>query len=480
MMVMETVMQMVGFPYHQIKKQIYDKSTTHWLDKSHDTCSVEPFHQFDAITNEINEDPNHTLNELNEINKDTATKTFSSKNNTNTTLYVIPIHNFNLFISSVLVLNITNTTLYVYNSNKSLLNSNGSNVIYILLVIIVVIVCIFLVVNIFYPIQPHAPILVTLATTPSIQQPFRWSTYPSGMDKNNYIVYESMLYNLDEKITRIHKYNIDIDTWSTFDGLNYVQSTVFCSLINKGKLYLLKAKELTEIQLNTGNMIHHTLNTKMHLHSQLIIINNTLFKIGGTSILKWDTNVNQFTWFSSMYCKKKLHGLVVLESFAMIYNPKNKCLLLFGGSVDYIGGSYARMHRESVDYILEFNMHTRKWNKLAVSLPCKMTMLSCTWAINKTFVLLFGGEGPYYEYHGHIYIYSVKNQTIRRASVDCPCRHVITISKDQQLVCAYIRNQCKMCNFPNELLKLISSYLCRMEYVYLQVNKNGEQMKLST
>eukprot|EP01084_Bolivina_argentea_P107833 192770_1 len=120
-----------------------------------------------------------------------------------------------------------------------------------------------------------------------------------------------------------------------------------------------------------------------------------------------------------------------ISSFAILYNHTNNCLLLFGG--------YDWDNRDYVDYILEFNMNTKQWNKLSVSLPKKTTDMCCTMAINNKYILLFGGykSGIYYD---DIYIYSLKHKTLRQSKIKCPSKSdfsAITINnniKDEMIV----------------------------------------------
>eukprot|EP01084_Bolivina_argentea_P107832 192768_1 len=101
-----------------------------------------------------------------------------------------------------------------------------------------------------------------------------------------------------------------------------------------------------------------------------------------------------------------------ISSFAILYNHTNNCLLLFGG--------YDWDNRDYVDYILEFNMNTKQWNKLSVSLPIQMDRICCTMAINNKYVLLFGGRDNNWNKLDDIYIYSLKYKTIKESKIKCP------------------------------------------------------------
>eukprot|EP01084_Bolivina_argentea_P218971 371474_1 len=179
---------------------------------------------------------------------------------------------------------------------------------------------------------------------------------PTGVDKNNYIIID---WNWrSKKINCIYKYNTNTDKWGEISGCNNIKNISYFSAalnVKKQMLFLVQEDQITQIQLNSGNVNNNTFNveTNYPLSScKSIIVNNSLFSLGGlynNSILKWNSDNKTFTQFGVMYNKK------TLESFAMIYNDKNNCLL-FGG--------YDYDKREYVDYILEFNMNTKQWNKL--------------------------------------------------------------------------------------------------------------------
>eukprot|EP01084_Bolivina_argentea_P059144 107954_1 len=123
----------------------------------------------------------------------------------------------------------------------------------------------------------------------------------------------------------------------------------------------------------------------------MISVNNSLFIIGGSnwsdySIWKFNFQTEPMIKFSNFYNYQNR------TNFGMIYNSKNNCLLLFGGYCwnkrrgrNYVDG-------DDTDDILEFNITTKQWNKIPVSLPRKTFDIACTMAINNEYVLLFGGK----------------------------------------------------------------------------------------
>eukprot|EP01084_Bolivina_argentea_P159877 278462_1 len=150
----------------------------------------------------------------------------------------------------------------------------------------------------------------------------------TGMDKNNYICIDRSF--LGDEIYCIYKYNIDIDKWTKIDGFNGVENISAFSAtldIKKQILFLCRQRCLTQIQLN-NNHIRHDNHTTNPWASESIVVNNSLFFVGGhnnNSVLKWDSKKKTFIKWSDMY--NKMH----IGLFSVIYNNKNNCLLLFGG-----------------------------------------------------------------------------------------------------------------------------------------------------
>eukprot|EP01084_Bolivina_argentea_P009082 17009_1 len=125
---------------------------------------------------------------------------------------------------------------------------------------------------------------------------------PSGMDKDNYIVFDRTF----SKINSIYKYNIDNNKWIQMESFNSMtfgntsSSRLSAALdVTKKLLYLFCPDILTQIQLNNNNITNHTHNIGMYTAStKSVIINNSLFIIGGNnnnSILKWNSENKTFT-----------------------------------------------------------------------------------------------------------------------------------------------------------------------------------------
>eukprot|EP01084_Bolivina_argentea_P215233 365404_1 len=228
-------------------------------------------------------------------------------------------------------------------------------------------------------------------------------TVPTGIDKNNYIVIDTDIYH--RKINCVHKYDVDNDKWIKIDGLNNIENMSYFSAtldVNKQILFLSRMNYITQIELNSHSIKNDTHNAMIQFPytPKSIIVDNSLFVIGGrgnNSILKWNSQNKTLTKFSEMYNKMKI------GSFGMIC--ENDRLLLFGG--------YSPSSNGCVDYILEFNIKTKTWNKIHVSFPKPIRLIECTMAINNKYVLIFGGYSSDWNNCDDIYIYSLKNKTIK-------------------------------------------------------------------
>ncbi len=98
-----------------------------------------------------------------------------------------------------------------------------------------------------------------------------------------------------------------------------------------------------------------------------------------------------------------------------------------------------------------------------------MFNICCAGGINNKYVLLFGGYDDTDHYCDDIYIYSLKNKTIKKSKIKCPsksqfsCLTVNDNIKDEKIVFGYVRKEWVICNVSNYflsyyLLKLIHSY----------------------
>eukprot|EP01084_Bolivina_argentea_P052955 97212_1 len=195
---------------------------------------------------------------------------------------------------------------------------------------------------------------------------------PIGIDRNNYIAID---HNAGcNKINCIYKYNIENDKWIKMDCFNNVQNVSrFLAALDAKKqiLFLVHHKSVTQMRLNTNHICNDNHNAEIMSisNSNSIIVNDSLFVLGGSngnSILKWNSETKTLTKFGDMYNKMQ-HS-----AYTVIYNNKNNSLLFFGGTENF---SFI-----STDYILEFNIKSKQWNKLPVSLPTKMDMMCCTMA----------------------------------------------------------------------------------------------------
>eukprot|EP01084_Bolivina_argentea_P131598 232258_1 len=119
---------------------------------------------------------------------------------------------------------------------------------------------------------------------------------PTGMDTNNYLVIDRDFWC--SKINCIYKYDIDNDKWIKIHGFNNIDNIMsqFSAALDVKKqiLFLSQNDCVTQIQLNDNNIRNdnHNNTTSNPKYSKSIIVNNSLFIIGGSnynSILKWDS-----------------------------------------------------------------------------------------------------------------------------------------------------------------------------------------------
>eukprot|EP01084_Bolivina_argentea_P077090 139775_1 len=239
--------------------------------------------------------------------------------------------------------------------------------------------------------------------------------------------------------------NINLENTSSFS----ISSFSAVLNVKKQTLFLSRQNDFTQIQFNNNHISNYNHNASIDLESssQSIIINDSLFIIGGSgnnSIWKWHSETKTLAKYSDMYNKTKVSG------FGMVHDNKNNYLLLFGG-YDWDNSDY-------VDYILEFNINTKQWSKMPASLPKKTGSIACTMAINNKYVLLFGGEDDNNNYCDNIFIYSIKNQTIKESKIKCPSKGIFSCIavndniKDEKITFGYIRKQWEICNINNYFL----------------------------
>eukprot|EP01084_Bolivina_argentea_P057266 104655_1 len=239
-------------------------------------------------------------------------------------------------------------------------------------------------------------------------------TIPAEVNRNNYIVIHQVAQN---KACGFHKYNIDTDTWNKIDVFPE-QNISFNSAsldVKKQILFLWDPCSMTQIQLSDNRITNITKNNHItecaiqnkFMRPDSIVIKNSLFLVGAkNSILKWDSKTKILTKYDDMYNKSEI------SECGMIYNNKTDTLLLFGG-FDWVNDY-------NIDYILQYHIQKKEWNKLPISLPYVMGFVGCTMAINNKYILLFGGTNYNSDvYYDNIYIYSLKHKTIRESQIKC-------------------------------------------------------------
>eukprot|EP01084_Bolivina_argentea_P227927 385035_1 len=279
-------------------------------------------------------------------------------------------------------------------------------------------------------------------------------TVPYGINKDHYIA----LGGENETIKHIHEYNFVTNEWSTVDLTKHIPINVICcaGLDSKNnQLYI----------LYNSSFVSKTISGHVW---QTMIVKNSLFLIGNAFnefVLKWKPEQLTFAKFGTNYNAEKMYG------FGVIYVNKTNCLLVFGGDDTESNNNEFKTH------ILQFDMSAKTWNKLPVSLPHKMMFIGCTLAIRNQYVLIFGGAG-YYKYYDEIYVYCIKNKTLKKSKQRCPRATVYVATtvndtiKDQKIVFGFVRNEWNICNInnhyfpPNYILNLIHSFYLN-EFVYL-------------
>eukprot|EP01084_Bolivina_argentea_P278132 475028_1 len=239
---------------------------------------------------------------------------------------------------------------------------------------------------------------------------------PTGMNKDNFIALQ--IDENAERITSVHKYNIDTNKWKTIDvSDSLISCTSYTAAVvsDQNLLYFLYENYLIQMELNSKTVTQYLLSSENYhnYNSQCVILNNELFVIGGDkchSISKWNAETKQLTPINNIYNKTKL------DVFGWTYDNNTNCVLIFGGY-----DNNTNNNNNYVDYILQYDVTKNESNKLPISLPIAMCNVCCLNAINNNYVLIFGGYNGVSQ--NDIYIYSIKTQTITKSKIKCPTKN---------------------------------------------------------
>eukprot|EP01084_Bolivina_argentea_P218974 371478_1 len=202
---------------------------------------------------------------------------------------------------------------------------------------------------------------------------------PTGIDKNNYIIIDHHF----SKINCIHKYDINTDNWLKINVSNQLEvSTGFTSTFNAKKqvIHIFSNNCLTYLQLTNNTIRTENVSNSSYIVSvsKIILLNNSLFLISGfnnSMILEYNIQTKVLSKFAHMYNESELCA------FGLIYSSNTNTLLTFGG-YDCSLGRYGALMK----YILQFDIQTKQWNKLPISLPYNMSRLHCILAIRNQYV----------------------------------------------------------------------------------------------
>eukprot|EP01083_Nonionella_stella_P263936 895955_1 len=266
---------------------------------------------------------------------------------------------------------------------------------------------------------------------------------PKGINKDNYVVITTDLFA--RFMGPIYQYVIDNDKWIKlpisprqemgWSAIDVEQKILFIHSMT----FINELNEIIGIPLNGTNYVSVSQIPIEIKTSEIFFFDGSIFYIGqseNNSIYKHNVEENTVTKIASMY--DNLH----LTSFGYIYFEKK--LLLIGG--------FEFIAKDRKEVIIEFDFDTVRWNKL-MTLPIKIHDSFCVLAVGGQYVLIFGGSHPYI--HDNIYVYSIKNNTLKISDVKCPAESQFTgiivndAMKDEKLVFGYIRQNWTKCRINN-------------------------------
>eukprot|EP01084_Bolivina_argentea_P196832 337397_1 len=288
---------------------------------------------------------------------------------------------------------------------------------------------------------------------------------PIEANKENFIVVSFEGYTVNAATVR--KYDINTNQWSLI--MNSMESQ-FCDIeslectaldINKNELWLICSytenpenepyepyePAVAQIDLNEIKIKHHTINCDF---DKIMMIETKLHAMG---------NSDNKTFEKVTTMDVRASGLIYVK------NPKH--ILAFGGFRDLTNAVNGWTNTTYLNSILKYDFKTNQWNTMNVLLPTPICSVCCTLAINNKYVLLFGGYSQ--QHYDTIYIYSIKNNTIKTSKIRCPTKSLfaaVTVNdsiRDEYVVFGFIRDTWKSKEFmdycfpPYYLQKLINA-----------------------
>ena len=216
-----------------------------------------------------------------------------------------------------------------------------------------------------------------------------------------------------------------------------------------------------------------------------VVIDKDFHIIGGYhnhNHIKYNHKTNKFTIVTRPIHLKKALGSNKFGLHRLI-KLKNK-VLLFGGA------SYDRK-----DWICEYDIKEKKWNKLKVKLPTFMCSFGAVKVLRDRYVILFGGRcGKDFDHRleaetDDIWIYSVNDKIFKKSDLKCPKRtafRAVSISdgdEDKLAVYGFIRDLWKVDKMerslfpPQYLIHIIVAYFLR-EDVHLIDTMSGQHWNI--
>ncbi len=130
------------------------------------------------------------------------------------------------------------------------------------------------------------------------------------------------------------------------------------------------------------------------------MVNNELFGIGGSQsclISKLNAKKSRLEHMSNIYNEMMLQGCELL------YHTNSNSIFIVGG-FDHTEILFSGQ-------ILQYNLSSKEYTKLSISLSRAMTDVCCFQVINCQYIIISRGwkSGSYYD---DIYVYCIKTQTI--------------------------------------------------------------------
>ena len=282
----------------------------------------------------------------------------------------------------------------------------------------------------------------------------------------------------------VNKYSFMPDEWVTMPIMNRLPSKFSISVpnhvaINSNKMYvcsrkhnkmaILEMKGLNEYKWQIDDYAHYRIASA----AKSIIINNELHIIGGgghgrhgrNGHLKYNQTQRRF---------ELLHYLVDIMNIRRIIDHK----IVQIKSKVYVMGGYNVGTRRFSDGIHEYDIINNSWSTLKITLPKPMGKFGCTTAINKQYVLLFGGKRPDKNISNEIWIYTVHDKSFKKSRMKCPKKSpyrafaINNRNKDELVTFGYVRNIWKIYEIddhlfpPQYLIRIIFNFYWR-EYVHL-------------